>query len=343
MVETTWRLPATVLPEGDERPLWVTDGRLTEKPLNKGEALPGRFTLPGLVDAHAHLAVGRDRGLDAAAAMANLRVMRDAGVLVVRDVGAPKSITLELRPGPEDPTLLAAGRFHAREGRYYAPFYDPVEPADLIASARAEIARGATWIKVVADWRSPELSYDAELLQALVAVAHASGARVAAHSQWEVVRDVVAAGVDSIEHGFRLDRDTLAVMAAQGVAWTPTLKAVNSPVPADVPAPRRAFIEQAREDLRALVPIALGLGVTILAGTDTYGTLLDEIRWLIDYGLSPAQALGAASSSARAFLGVPTLEAGAVADVVTFDADPREDPSVLANPVAILVRGRRVK
>jgi imidazolonepropionase-like amidohydrolase len=343
MAEMGWRLPAVLLPEGDNRQLWAADGRLTETPVGGAEPLPGRFALPGLVDSHAHLAVSHGLPADPGTALANLRAMRDQGVLLVRDVGAPGSVTLDLRPGTEDPALHVAGRFHAPAGRYYAPLYDPVEPDELVATALAEIAGGATWIKVIADWRSPELSYEAPLLRQLVNAVHGAGARVAAHTQWETVRDVIAAGVDSVEHGLRLDRESLELMAGRGTAWTPTLTAVNGPVPLDAPPERHEFIGRAREDLRSLVPMGASLGVTILAGTDTYGNLVDEVRWLINYGLDPVAALRSATTVARAFLGHPSLDVGASADVVTFEADPREDPDVLASPAAILVRGRRVR
>jgi imidazolonepropionase-like amidohydrolase len=339
---TTWRLPRVVLPDADEDQLWVAAGRLTKTPVDGAAALPGQFTLPGLVDSHAHLSVTHGGPGDAATATANLRELREQGVLLIRDVGAPRSVTLDLRPGADGPMLLVAGRFHAPRDRFYAAFHDPVPPEELIKSALAEIARGASWIKVVADWRSPELSYDADLLRRLVDAVHAAGARVAAHTQWEVVRDVVAAGIDSVEHGFRLDPETLGAMGNRGVAWTPTLTALNSPVPPDAAPERREFIGRAREEVRALVPVARANGVTVLAGTDTYGTIVDEVRWLVDYGLSPTEALRAATTAARAFLRQPSLEDGAPADVITFDADPREDPAVLASPAAILLRGRRI-
>ena len=338
----TYRLPETLLPEGERRPLWVADGRLSATPINGAAPLPGRFALPGLVDAHAHLSmVGMEAG-DLASATQSLRAARDQGVLAIRDVGAPRSITLELRPGPDDPGLFVAGRWHAPAGRFYPQMYSPTAPEELIESALHEIHRGATWIKVVADWRSNELSYDFDLLRRLVDAVHATGARVAAHTQWPVVTDVVRAGVDSVEHGTSLDQATLEVMASRGVAWIPTLTAVNVPLGEGAPPERRRFIEEARERVRVLLPRAVERGVRILAGTDALGTLVDEVRWLIDYGIEPTDALRAASSSGREFLGLPALEAGTPADVTTYDADPRDDPEVLARPVAILRAGARV-
>ncbi len=64
---------------------------------------------------------------------------------------------------------------------------------------------------------------------------------------------------------------------------------------------------------------------------------------LTEFGLPPVEALRAATTAARAFLGAPPLVAGAPGDVVTYDSDPREDPAVLARPKAILLGGRRVR
>ena len=338
----TWRLPETLLPDGEERALWVRHGRLTTDPIRQAAPLPGRFALPGLVDAHAHVTVIDEEPAGALGGVRNLLEMRNQGVLLVRDVGSPQSATLDIDPHPELPTLIAAGRWHAPEDRFYPPFHVPVPEAALIPSALTELARGAKWVKVVADWRSNELSYSAEALAGLVARVHAAGGRVAAHTQWQDVAEVVAAGVDSIEHGSFLDEPTLRIMAERGVAWTPTLAAFNSPIPPEAPA---AVLERRANWLanyREMLPVGARLGVTILAGTDTVGTLAGEIRTLIEYGLEPVAALRAASTAARAFLDQPGLDDGAPADVVTFDDDPRDDPEVLGRPAAVVLRGRRV-
>jgi hypothetical protein len=122
----TWRLPSIVLPEGDEEQLWVAAGRVTSKPIDGADPLPGRFTLPGLVDAHAHLSVVHSEPADVATAAASLTAIRDGGVLLVRDVGSPRSVTLDLRPAADDPVLLAAGRFLAPRDRFYPASHDQV-------------------------------------------------------------------------------------------------------------------------------------------------------------------------------------------------------------------------
>lgn len=339
-----WRLPAVILPDGEQRDLWIAGGRLTDTAVDGAEVLPGRFALPGLVDAHAHVSVAPTgyRPLGAAEATVTLRAMADRGVLLVRDLGSPRSVTLQIAPGPDLPRFQAAGRVHAPRGRFYEALHDPVEPEALVAAALVEVARGASWVKVIADFRDPELSYGGPLLGRLVGAVHGAGARVAAHVQWGGVRDVVAAGVDSIEHGCSLDLATLDTMAAAGMAWTPTLTGFLEPLPADMPPDRRALFEGILDNFRALLAPAAARGITILAGTDLAGSLVDEIRHLVAFGLTPNQALRAATTDARTFLGAPGLEAGAVADVVTFDQDPRDDPEVLGRPAAVVLDGVRI-
>jgi imidazolonepropionase-like amidohydrolase len=341
-VSETWQLPSTLLPDGEQRDLWIRHGVLSVDPIDAAAPLPGRFALPGLVDAHAHITIRNRQPGDAETGVRQLFELRDQGVLLVRDLGAPQSATLDIDPLPDLPGLIAAGRWHAPEDRFYAPFHVPVPVEALVPSALTEIARGAAWIKIVADWTSNELSYPAVALRALVERVHAAGGRVAAHTQWQVVREIVQAGVDSIEHGCRLDPETLQLMASRGIAWTPTLSAFNAPLAPDA----RPDLVQRRDEVlanyREMVPVAARLGVTILAGTDTAGTVVDEIRQLIAHGLTPTAALGAASTVARSFLGAPPFEDGARADVVTFDDDPRDDPEILRRPAAVVIGGRRV-
>lgn len=339
-----WCLPEILLPEGERRELWVVDGRFTADPVDGAELLPGRFALPGFVDAHAHSALGPAKEvLGLVETAVALRRRRDEGVLAVRDLGAPHSVTLRISPEPSLPRMQAAGRWLAPTDRFYPSFHEPVAADDLIAAALAEIAAGAGWVKVIADWLPGELNYDAALLGRLVEAVHGAGARVAAHTAEPCVSEVVAAGVDSIEHGWLLTDADLSAMAARGAALTPTLAALHAPLPDEAPAERVARRSHWLEAARALVHDALERGVTVLAGTDTAGTISDEMGYLVDFGLTPVQALRAATTDARAFLGLPPLEAGAPADVVTFEIDPREDPSVLATPTAVVLGGVRVR
>jgi imidazolonepropionase-like amidohydrolase len=157
------------------------------------------------------------------------------------------------------------------------------------------------------------------------------------------VRDLVRIGIDSVEHGTALDDETLGLMAERGIAWTPTLSAFSTPLPDDASEVSRKRRSEYLESLRATVPTGSRLGVTILAGSDIAGSIVDEVRRLIEFGLGPVEALAAATTAARVFLDAPGIEEDASADVLTFEEDPRDDPAALGRPAAILHRGRRVR
>jgi hypothetical protein len=137
---------------------------------------------------------------------------------------------------------------------------------------------------------------------------------------------LVGLGADSIEHGQALGHAELDALGARGGAWTPTLSAMlasrDSPDP-----PVRARAGELRERLRDCLPYAVSRGVRVLAGTDVAGTIAGEVALLAGHGLSPGQAIAAAGSRARDFLGIHPE-----GDIVTYDADPREDPRRAGQP-----------
>jgi imidazolonepropionase-like amidohydrolase len=354
---SSWRVHGVLLPSGDVLEGGITaEGRWTAAPAADAETLPGGFALPGLVDAHCHLSVGRGPGGGPAAlgleeARSNLAALAAAGVTVVRDTGSPKSVTLNLRPDAGGARLLAAGRFLAPPGQYFPALHDPVPADALVRAALAEVAAGARWVKIVGDFprldgadTGPEQlpAYPAETVAELVEAVHAAGARVAAHTTTAFVKQLVAAGIDSVEHGDGLDEEDLVALAARGGAWTPTLCAAIVPRPADDDE-RRGRRLWRRERHRHLLAAADRLGVRILAGSDVVGTIPQEVALLAELGLSPRAALAAASTAAQSFLGVGGLRTGEPADLVTYHEDPREDPDALARPAAVVAQGVRLR
>ena len=349
---TAWAVHGVELPFGSDPASWWIDGSGTvhDRPVADAEPLPGGFVLPGLADAHAHPAIGSGPAglvpLDATAAMSNLAPWAQAGITLVRDVGSAGGLTLQLEPGPGLPELQAAGRFLAPAGRYFPGLLAaPVDEAGLVDAALAEIARGAAWVKVIADFpvtaggTDAEPTYPVAAIARLVAAAHQAGARVAVHSTVPGAGHLVAAGVDSIEHGFGLDQDAIADMAARGTAWTPTIGALLAlrDAPGITPQRRRRF-QDGYARIAELLPVAVRLGVPVLAGTDVTGSIPQEVALLAQMGLKPHDALAAASTWPRRFLG-----ATATADIVTYDRDPREDPGQLARPAAVVANGVRLR
>lgn len=345
------RVAATVLPDGTDTEVWVRDGVFASGPVEGAEDVPGRYVLPGLVDAHAHVTIdvggtGLPTASDALVA-ANLRAQRDAGVLLVRDIGRVRDEPLHVRD--DDPEVHQAGRFLAPENGWVDGLHVATPPELLYDTVRAQLASGVRWIKVIGDWRyGAEIrrNYDPALLRAVADVTHAAHARFAVHAvAYDAARDAIEAGADSVEHGCFLDADLVAVMADHGVAWTPTLSAVMAPPPPDAPDDVRRRHGERADAMRAALPLAVRLGVPVLAGTDTVapGSVAGEVSLLVEFGLSPTEALRAATTTARSFLGAPGIEAGAPADFVTYAADPRADVGVLRTPVAVVRRGVRVR
>jgi imidazolonepropionase-like amidohydrolase len=361
--EDRWELPEAIghdgaAPDGEAGHWWAIEGRLTADPVAAAERLPGRFAIAGgLVDSHFHMAFlyGAVR-VEMDAALDMLRAARDQGVLLVRDLGAHDRLSLRLPADPQLPRVIGAGQHLAVEGGFVEGSHEPVAPDDLVGAALGEMDAGATWVKVITDWQPGELAYPLPVLREMVDAVHARGGRIAAHAE-RTGRAILPAGIDSIEHGFNLEEEDLRLMAEQGVAWAPTtnlfvrdLEEVDGMLAGDVEPDRRQRLEGWRQGMvdqfdhvRATVPLAARLGVTLLASTDTCGTVADEVERWIGWGVDPAIAVGSASWDARHYLGANGLADGASADVVTFDEDPRLDPSALRRPAAILLRGRRVK
>lgn len=352
-----WHVHAICLPEGQApEDWWIVDGRLSDVPVPGAVTLPGGWVLPGgLVDAHIHRTMNfNDFALpdgSEALAAANLAAQRAAGVLAVRDAGLAWGGWPTSAPA-DGPRVQSAGRLLAAPGRGYPGVCLAVEADRLVEVALAEVARGATWVKVLADFPGPDgnwfaapPSYPLDVLQRLVGAVHTAGARVMAHSTGLAASDLVRARVDTIEHGMQLTNGLLEQMARNGIAWSLTLGTALKHVGpfATQNNPIGYYLRGELTRVREQLSLAASLGVPLLAGTDELpaGALAQEVAHLHDYGLTPTQALAAASTAARAYLGLPAFALGAPADLVTFDRDPRSDLATLAAPCAILFDGRR--
>ena len=168
----------------------------------------------------------------------------------------------------------------------------------------------------------------------------------------EALPDLVAAGFDCVEHATGADDATVPLLADAGVVVVPTLINIENFVgiarAAEVRYPTyaarmRDLHARRHETVRALHEA----GVPVVAGTDAggavaHGRLADEVVELVRAGLTPVEALDAACWRARDWLGHPGLDEGAPADLVVVRADPRDDVAVLADPSAVVLRGRRV-
>jgi imidazolonepropionase-like amidohydrolase len=356
---TVLHLPGPVLAgRDDERgPAWVLGGRISwTRPAAPGagvRTIEG-WVLPGLVDAHCHVGLSRDGAVEPAVAERQALADRDAGTLLIRDAGQPGD-TRWIDDRDDLPVIVRAGRHIARPRRYLRNYGHEIEPEDLVAVVRQEARRGDGWVKLVGDWidrDSGDLApcWPLEALQAGVAAAHAEGARVTAHCFGaDCLPDLVRAGIDCIEHATGLAGDTLAEVARRGVPIVPTL--VNIANFPGIAAQGEAKFPRYAAQMRALharryrtVAEAYEAGVPVFAGTDAggylpHGLIAEEVAELVRAGLPVPAAVDAACWAARRWLGRPGLDEGDPADLVVYPADPRRTPSVLAHPVAVVLRG----
>jgi len=348
-------LAGVVLPEGEHRDLWVVDGLIRTEPVAGAQTIAtGVWLMPGLVDAHCHVGLERQGAVSDDRAEQHALADRAAGALLLRDAGSPAD-TRWMDQRVDLPKIIRAGRHIARPKRYLRNYGEEVEPHELVAEMERQAARGDGWVKLVGDWIDRDLGdltplWPADVAEAAIARAHELGSRVTAHVFGEqAASELVAAGIDGIEHGTGIDDATIVLMAEHQVALVPTMIQLDNfemyaqsgedRYPAYARHMRGLYASRLERFGRAL-----DAGVPIYAGTDAggflpHGLVGQEIAALGQFS-SPEYALGAGSWRARAWLGHPSrLSEGAQADLVVFDADPRVDLAVLSAPLHVILRG----
>jgi imidazolonepropionase-like amidohydrolase len=302
----------------------------------------------------------------------------DAGFTTVRDLGSGDFITLGLRNAinagvAEGPRMLIANHGIGSTGGHadqtpYPP--DRVHPAGTIEgicngpaqcreAVRYQIKYGADVIKFMPSGGVLSLSDPVDVpeltqeeVDAIVSEAHAWHRKVAAHCHGdEAAKMAIAAGVDSIEHGSFLKDDTLRQMKEKGVYLVPTLFAgawvgeKADRFPPAIAAKARAAAAQIQDMFQR----AMKIGVKVAFGTDSgvepHGLDAREFALMVKNGMTPAQALRAATASAADLLGwsdrIGTLEKGKLADIVAVPGDPLQDVS-LTEKVTFVMQGGRV-
>jgi imidazolonepropionase-like amidohydrolase len=314
--------------------------------------------LPGLVDAHCHVGLDEHGGVPEDVQEEQIRADRDVGTLLIRDAGVPVD-THWIDARDDLPRVIRAGRHIARTKRYIRNYGEEIEPDQLVAEVERQAARGDGWVKLVGDWIDRDAGdlapcWPADVAAAAIDRAHALGARVTAHCFGEQsVAELVAGGIDCIEHGTGITDEVVADMAARGTALVPTrVQLDNFPAYADAAGGKfpeyAAHMRHLHGRCDAVLRSAYDAGVPIYAGTDAggvlpHGLIARELLALHDQvGLPVDAALGAGSWRARDWLGRPSLQEGAPADLVVYDEDPRGDLRGLAHPRAVVLRGRVV-
>jgi hypothetical protein len=312
------------------RDLFVVDGKFTFEPQADAETIhAGGYAIPGLVDAHAHLALNSPSpgGPVDDQIRASARAQLEAGVLAVREPGNPTRAARDIGDG--FPRTVTAGRFLAAPGRYFPGLAREVTPDDLPDAAADELAWSGQWVKVVGDFFGPEgtivPSWPSEALAAAADAVHGASGRITMHCMTTgAVEMAIEAGFDCIEHGTKITTDLAEETGRRRMTWVPTMiildplrNMIGPSGSADADLLLAGFA-----DHPSMVRYGTEHGVRILAGTDAgmvpHGVVAEEIRLLAAAGLSPFDALAAGSWEARSYLGLPVIEEGAPADLVVY-------------------------
>src|SRR6188768_2052491 len=331
----------------------VESGR---KQLPAGATDLRRYTaIPGLIDLHTHITYYWDRkpgtrplgqrrrpAVTVFLAQDNARRTLETGVTTVRDLGASGETDFAMRDlvamgAMKGPRMFVAGQ-GISAGRGWTP-----DPAAMAKNAEDRVKSGSDWVKVYGSRGSFDsvdttqtINYDE--MKAIVDTAHALKRKVAIHSYGPSgVKDAVRAGADSIEHGIDLDDETIAEMAKRGTVWVPTIDHNRYYVdakdefafrPEAIP-PLEAYIAKNLESTRRAFKAGVKLGMGSDAVYSMFGQNTRELEWFVKAGMTPAQALATATTTAAELLDqkdrLGRIAPGFAADIVAIEGKPLEN------------------
>jgi imidazolonepropionase-like amidohydrolase len=361
---------------------------LTPPPDARRIPLKGMTLLPGLIEGHSHIllhpynetswndqVLHEPLALRVARAVNHARRTLEAGFTTIRDlgtegageadVGLKAAIEQGIVPGPR---MLVVTRAIVATGTYGPRGFDPrwdipqgAEEASGLEAVtrvtRSQIANGADWVKVYADYRwgasgEARPTFSLEELTRIVETARSSGRPVAAHAATaEGMRRAVLAGVETIEHGDAGTAEVFELMAQRGVALCPTLAAGDAvrqyrgwkkgsePEPSEITDKKASF----RRALAAKVVMCMGGDVGVYA----HGDNAREMELMVEYGMSAPEVLRSATSvNARVFhlddrLG--QIRPGLLADIIAVEGDPSTRIADIRNVRLVLKGGELVR
>ncbi len=342
--------------------------------------------LPGLIDAHTHV-FGNGPDLEAQilrdsyqyrtlTALANANKDLMVGFTTLRDLktlGAMYS-DVDLRNAidrgiVQGPRMQVSTRGIQTTGGFLMNGYSAEVPLPMALqvvdspwaareAVREQIAHGADWIKLYAAYefrftKDGKMvippTFTAEEVAAIVDEAHKKGHKVSCHAfGGEGLRNCLNAGVESIEHGVDLDDSDIKLMVEKGVYLVPTLYHYQLDREHDLKKYGGHSVAEVSERsfpkaVAAGVKIAFGSG----AGPFPHGSQTKEFAYMVKFGMTPVQAIRAATMGAATLMGwedrIGSLEAGKFADMVAVTGDPTADITELERVKFVMKGGQLFK
>jgi len=379
---------ATIVDARGERSgdVLVRDGRIAEvgDVRATGEetliAASGQFVTPGLIDCHVHLcyeggpnpqvmAKKSDVQL-AIEAAAHARATLLAGITTARDCGGRGFVETQVRNAiragfVEGPRLFTSGHPIVKMGGHMSYYARQTSgPEDCAAAAKEQIAMDVDWLKVVTtggitspnvDPKVAELTE--EMIRAVVEEGRRAGRPVAAHAHGgDGIRNALAAGVRSLEHGTFLDESMLGTMLREKTFLVPTLVATRAMIDAGTAKGVPEFAVRKASEIdpirRKAFAEAVKRGVAIAMGTDAgtpfniHGENPKEVALMVEAGMTPMQALEASTTTAAKLLGIDAevglVEPGYRADVLLVGRNPVDYPEAFRTDLAAVVQAGRI-
>ena len=356
----------------DDATVVIEDGRVASVLVGSGQVPAGvtvmdlrpYTAIPGLIDLHTHITYYWDRkpgtrplgqprrrpAVTVFLAQDNARRTLETGVTTIRDLGASGEADMAMRDLVAMGAMIGPRMFVAGQGISAGRGWTP-DAAAMAKNAEDRVKAGSDWVKVYGSRGSFDsvdttqtLTFDE--MKAIVDTAHGLGHKVAIHSYGPSgVKDAVRAGADSVEHGIDLDDETIADMVKRGTVWVPTIDHNRYYVDAkdefgfkpEAIAPLQDYIAKNLESTRRAVKAGVKIGMGSDAVYTMFGQNTRELEWMVKAGMTPAQALATATTTAAELLDqkdrLGRIAPGFAADLVAIEGRPLDNINDVVNGV----------